>query len=198
MREKKTDAFDWVLIWGLPVALVCALTIALQGWGEFVKIATSQNTSAWVQAVGSIAALIVALKLARNSEARQVLQEERSAKQRLEILQAAVMQLMVACTVVTNRSPDLFANGFDETRRAMFNDARALLADIELFQIPDPLIAIEVVKLRHSARDVYKRGLVNVIDVEKVAAVMAQTLIIGGSIAKVIGKPYSPQEWLEK
>lgn len=140
----------WLLSAAAAVVLFILVTIVVRATGSVDSFQSFLTTSgpAWIQAIGSIAAIIAASSIAnaQASSARQLETERRAAEEirNLEVIKALMARSIgLAKDVVKATSSQLPTDYIQITVPLMIDTSKTLHA-LPIFEIPDGLLALDV------------------------------------------------------
>jgi hypothetical protein len=148
-----TETTIWQTTVGVVVTaslLVSMLLVAVGGWAWF-KGLFETVAPAWIQAVGSVAAIVAATVIAqRQSKAAVDLELRKQAKAETQKLKV-VMALMARAHGLSNDICTAFETkkfeDFDQVSPELMIDTHHSLALLPVFEIPDGLLALDVLTI---------------------------------------------------
>lgn len=164
-ESDQRDEPAWAEAVGVAASLTLLLSLALVaagGWSWF-KTLLESAAPAWIQAVGSVAAIIAAAAIARQqaSSARRLEAEKQAAAevQKLKI----VLALMARAHGLSNDICRAFETAkfedFDQVSPELMADTHQTLMALPIFEVPDGLLALDVLTIGRALGVLHDRWL---------------------------------------
>lgn len=158
MPKKYSYLTDRTWQWAIGIVVVLSMAVSLAlvetgGWAWF-KTLLESVAPAWIQAVGSVAAIVAAAIIAqRQSISTSDLEEQKQARadiQKLKIIKA----LMVRAHSLSNDICKAFEtkkfDDFDQISPELMIDTHHALLILPVFEIPEGLLALDVLTIGRS------------------------------------------------
>jgi hypothetical protein len=154
-KEKSAtpELHDWQSALGAAVVLTLLISIGLiaaNGWAWFTKMLET-SAPAWVQAIGSVGAIVAAAAIARRQvvTARQLEARKQAAAdiQKLRVIMALMARAHGLSTDITKAFETKAFEDFDQVSPELMVDTHLTLIRLPIFEIPEGLLGLDVLTI---------------------------------------------------
>jgi hypothetical protein len=137
----------WLATFAIVSLVVGFVAKATGGWPRLENF-LQNYAPAWIQAIGSIAAILAASAIATNqaNQARDIENEQRIRNeiQKLEVIKALMIRSMTMSREVTQAFESRKSEDFAVITPSMMRDAHQTLLLLPIFEIPNALLSLDV------------------------------------------------------
>lgn len=141
--EKELSNTTWNEVVGAALIVflfLCFGLVAAGGWKWFTEFLAG-SASSWVQAIGSIAAILGAFAIANKQTRTQVAAAEEASRQtRRQRLEVCHVVLIRVASVFDSAKKSLTSCSTTDVLRQEVAHARRMLDNLPLFEVPDPVL----------------------------------------------------------
>jgi hypothetical protein len=135
----------------LPIATLCVVSVATLAFARFYVSPTNFDWPAWVQAVGSIAAIVGAFMLARqqHSDERYIegLRSTEVEISRFSAIRALAANTNALAVAMHDQLDDMYFTDTDKTALASLGDCETAFRGLTLFDIPHEDLVVYCINL---------------------------------------------------